>query len=68
MAKGRRITVTPNVEYCLETLKKAVKAMPEGDLKKKSQDALQYLVKISMGEIQPARGSRCPPDVNIYPR
>ena len=60
MAKSKTIRVTPNVDFCLKELKEAVKSMPEGDLKKKAQGALNYLSRTFKGEPQPAQGARCP--------
>jgi hypothetical protein len=52
--------VTPNVLECLRLLKKAVKSMPAGDLKKDAQGAVSYLDSTFKGEPQPASGISCP--------
>lgn len=60
MAKSIRISVTPNVKKCLEHLKAAVKALPEGDLKENAKGAISYLSRTFKGEPQPGRGFSCP--------
>jgi hypothetical protein len=60
MARSKRISVTPNVLECLKILKRAVKAMPESDLKKNAQGALTYLDRTSKGKPQPMKGLACP--------
>lgn len=60
MARSKNIRVTPNVDYCLKELKEAVKSMPEGDLKKRAQGALNYLSRTFKGESQPSQGRGCP--------
>jgi hypothetical protein len=60
MTKSKTIEVTPNVEYCLEQLKEAVKSMSEGDLKDRAEGALDYLSRTFEGEPQPAKGISCP--------
>jgi hypothetical protein len=59
MAKSRTIRVTPNVLNCLVELKKAVKAMPAGELKKRANAALAYLDRTFQGERQPRAGAEC---------
>lgn len=60
MAKSKTIRVTPNLQKCLEELKAAVKSIPEGDLKKRAQGAVNYLSQTFKGEPQPAKGRMCP--------
>jgi len=60
MAKSKRISVTPNVKKCLVYLKAAVKALPEGELKKNADDAISYLSRTFQGKPQPGRGTSCP--------
>jgi hypothetical protein len=60
MAESKRITVTPNVKKCLDQLKAAVKALPEGDLKKNSEGAIRYLSRTFQGKPQPGKGVVCP--------
>lgn len=67
MAEYLKMAVTPNVEYCLEILQKAVQDLPEGTSKRRAQDALQYLVSTSKGESQPLGGDNCSPPIKIIP-
>lgn len=60
MAKSKTIRVTPNVQKCLEELKKAVKSLPAGDLKKNAEGALDYLSRTFKGEPQALKGRHCP--------
>lgn len=60
MAESKRISVTPNVKKCLDALKAAVKALPEGDLKKNAEGAISYLSRTFQGKPQPAAGRSCP--------
>jgi len=64
---NKTIEVTPNVQKCLEILKEAVKSLPEGDLKTKTEAALEYLDRTAKGEPQPMGGITCPPDKAILP-
>ena len=64
---GKRISVTPNVEYSLKILEKAVKELPEGETKKNAKGAIQYLLKSAQGEKQPGRGQECPTPVRVFP-
>lgn len=59
MSKSNTITVTNNVKYCLDTLKKAVSALPPGDQKKEAQNAIKYMMKTAEGETQIRRGGDC---------
>lgn len=65
MANEKTIDVTPNVEKCLEILKDAVESLPEGDLKKRAEGALDYLDSTAKGEPQPLGGRSCPADKAI---
>ena len=67
MAKSRRISVTPNLEYALNILKKAVKSVADEELKKEAGDAVKYLDKTFKGEAQALRGQGCKPPVRIDP-
>ena len=49
MARSKTIRVTTNVMDCLKELNEAVKSMPDGDLKKRAQKALNYLSKTFKG-------------------
>jgi len=60
MARSKKITVTPNVQESLKRLKKAVKSMPAGALKKDAEGALNYLSRTFKGEPQPLKGRLCP--------
>jgi len=60
MARSKKITVTPNVQESLKRLKKAVKSMPESDLKKDAEGAIRYLSRTFKGEPQPLKGRICP--------
>ena len=60
MTRSKKITVTPNVQESLKRLKKAVKSMREGDLKKDAEGAIQYLSRTFKGEPQPLKGRSCP--------
>lgn len=60
MAKSKRISVTPNVKKCLEHLKAAVKALPEGELKENAEGAIVYLSRTFQGKPQPGKGATCP--------
>ena len=59
MARSKTIRVTTNVMDCLKELNEAVKSMPDGDLKKRAQKALNYLSKTFKGEPQTMRGRHC---------
>ena len=59
MSKSKTISVTNNVKYCLDTLKKAVSALPPGDQKKEAQDAIKYMMETAEGKTQIRRGSDC---------
>jgi hypothetical protein len=63
MAKSKTIRVTPNVKKCLEVLKEAVKFLPPGDLKIRSEGALDYLSRTFKGKPQPGRGFECAGDI-----
>lgn len=65
MGKSKSIRVTANVKKCLEVLKKAHKELPEGELKKETKDAINYLEKTFKGEKQPLRGMVCPRETPI---
>ena len=67
MTQNISIEVTPNVKKCLEILESAVRSLPTGDLKAKSEAALGYLSRTFDGEPQPEQGKRCPPGVLIIP-
>lgn len=68
MTRSKTISVTDNVEYCIKILKKAVKSLPDGDLKNEANGATTYLDKIVLkGETQPKRGKWCPPGVKVKP-
>jgi len=62
MPKSKTISVTPNVQKCLEILKLATESMPAGDLKRRAEAALGYLSRTFKGEPQPRKGSMCTPD------
>ncbi len=59
--KSVRITVTPNVEYSIKVLKKAVKALDNEEV----TNAIKYLETVAKGEIQPLRGKGCPKIIRI---
>lgn len=67
MAKSKTIRVTPNVKKCLEHLKKAVNAMPDGDLKENAKGAISYLTRTFQGKPQPGRGIKCPGSTRLIP-
>jgi hypothetical protein len=48
------------VKKCLEVLREAVKALPEGDLKTQAESAVKYLEETATGEPQPKDGIFCP--------
>ena len=54
--KSVRITVTPNIEYSLKVLKKAVKLIDDAEVK----GAMKYLETAAKGEKQSLRGKGCP--------
>lgn len=60
MARSKRISVTPSVKKCLEHLKEAVKALPEGELKENAKGAISYLSRTFQGKPQPRAGAICP--------
>ena len=62
-----KIDVTPNVMKCLEVLREAVNALPEGDLKTHAEGALEYLESAARGEDQPDEGRACPIEKPIIP-
>ena len=59
MVKSKTITVTNNVIYCLDTLKKAVAKLPAGDEKNEATNAIKYLIDTSKGVTQIRRGADC---------
>lgn len=67
MAKSKTMTVTNNVNYCLDTLKKAVAKIPDEKEKKAAQDAVKYLIDTSKGKEQLYRGKHCNYKVVIPP-
>ena len=60
MARSKKITVTPNVKKCLDSLVEAVKTLPAGDLKADAENALDYLSRTFKGKPQPSKGRACP--------
>lgn len=64
---SEKIDVTPNVKRCLEVLREAIKALPEGDLKNQAEGALEYLESTARGEPQPNDGISCPVERMIIP-
>lgn len=64
---SEKIDVTPNVMRCLEVLREAVKALPEGDLKTQVEGAVKYLEEAARGEPQPNEGVFCPGSKVIIP-
>lgn len=64
---SEKIDVTPNVLRCLEVLREAVNALPEGDLKTRAQGAVEYLEEAARGEPQPNDGIFCPGSKVIIP-
>lgn len=65
MARSKKITVTPNVQESLKILKKSVKSMSEGELKKDAEGAIRYLSRTFKGEPQPLKGRICPGGVRV---
>jgi len=59
MPKSKTITVSKNVRYCLDILKKAVTALPPGDQKKEAQNAIKYMMETAEGKAQIRRGGDC---------
>lgn len=59
MAKSKTMTVSNNVNYCLETLKKAVAKLPDGDVKAEATNAIKYLIDTAKGKTQIRRGADC---------
>jgi hypothetical protein len=62
-----KIDLTPNVMKCLEILREAVNALPEGDLKTQAEAALEYMESAARGEDQPNEGRGCPVHKPIIP-
>ncbi len=62
-----KIDITPNVLKCLELLREAVNALPEGDVKTQAAGALEYLESTARGEPQPNEGLSCPPNRPLIP-
>jgi hypothetical protein len=60
MAKSKTIRVTPNLMKCLEELRAAIKALPQGEKKRRAAGALDYLARTFKGKKQPLRGASCP--------
>jgi len=67
MKKSKRITVTPNVEYSLKTLKKAVAELPAGEMKVRAGNALGNLMSAANGEKQVLRDTNCVDIIKIMP-
>lgn len=67
MKKSKRISVTPNVEYSLKTLKEAIEELPEGEMKDRAGSALRYLMSAAKGEKQTLRGINCVDIIKIMP-
>ncbi len=67
MSEKLEIEVTPNLEKCLEVLKEAVQELPSGELKDKSEGALEYMSRTFKGEPQPNKGRSCFPGMIFIP-
>ena len=55
---SRKMTVTPNVKYCLKFLKKAVNNLPEAD-QEEAKRAIKYLADTAAGKAQIYQGAHC---------
>lgn len=62
-----KIEVTPNLEKCLEVLKDAVQELSPGELKEKSEGAVEYISRTFKGESQPNEGRSCFPGMIFIP-
>ena len=67
MEKSKRISVTPNLEYALKILKKAVNSVSDEELKKQANEAVKYLDETFKGDAQMLRGYGCKPEIKIQP-
>ncbi|MCI0470072.1 MAG: hypothetical protein L0Y73_00265 [Candidatus Aminicenantes bacterium] len=63
----KRISVTPNVEYSLQVLEKAVQSLPEGEAKEKAKKAIAFLQNTAKGERQSGRVNGCSHPVLVWP-
>lgn len=65
---GRKITVTPNVEYSLKVLEKTVKGLPDGETKDHANGAIEYLMKtVRAGRPQARSSVDCPDPLRVFP-
>ena len=64
---GKKITVTPNVEYSLKVLEKTVKGLPDGETKDHANGAIEYLLEAARGGRPQTRGLDCPDPVRVFP-
>jgi hypothetical protein len=62
-----KIEVTPNLKKCLEVLKDVVQELSPGELKDKSDGALEYMSRTFKGESQPNEGISCFPGMPFIP-
>jgi hypothetical protein len=62
-----KIDVNPTVLKCLELLREAVNALPEGEVKTKAEGALAYLESAARGEPQLDERLACPSDIPLIP-
>lgn len=67
MNERLKIEVTPNLEKCLEALRKAIQELPPGDLKDNAEGALKYMSRTFEGIPQPLEGKGCPPGEHFIP-
>ena len=60
------VYLTPNIQYCLDVFKEVVDATTDKTLKKKGEEALEYMKYSFAGKDQTMGGHGCP--VRIMPR
>ena len=54
------VYLTPNIQYCLDVFKDVVDATTDKNLKKKGEEALEYIKYSFAGKVQPMGGHGCP--------
>jgi hypothetical protein len=65
MGKNRKIEVTPNLVQSAEELRKAVAALPAGDLKARAEAALDHLARAFEGRPALTEERKCPVNTTI---
>lgn len=65
MAESRTVRVTPNVLASLAEIRKALKSLPAGEVRRRGLAGADYLARTFAGRRQPAAGRVCPRGTDI---